>query len=530
MIKQTIELPKDFNSYSKIIFDYLNNSNRLEDFFNYSPNLNGLLQRTETRTFKDEYREVLHNTLKQQYHKIQTHKAVIQNINKLKNKNTFTICTGHQLCFLTGPLFVIYKIVSVIKLTKLLNEKYPQYHYVPVFWLASEDHDFEEINHVNLFNKKYAWNTAQKGGVGSFNTSSTLQVLQELKELFLKSPNGNLHFEKCMQAYQNKNLSEATIFLIDYLFSEYGLICLDANTVDLKKIFAPIMVNEIKNDLSYKATTKTTRQLINLGYKPAAEAKEINLFYLENNLRERIEKQEEKYIVKNTSLTFTQNELIEKINNEPDKFSPNVILRPVYQETILPNIAYIGGPGETAYWLQLKETFNIHQTPFPVLMLRNSFYLLSEKLWTAFVQAGFATGDLKKESSLLVDELLQKINFQPFSINSTLQQLSTIVNELKQQVNAIDITLINALQAEEQKFKNSLHNIESKLNKVLKQKHEQPINTTKKVTEKLFYNHVPQERIENVFQYLINDTDTNFINELINLANPLSHSSQLITY
>ncbi|MDX5436693.1 MAG: bacillithiol biosynthesis cysteine-adding enzyme BshC, partial [Pontibacter sp.] len=336
-------------AFSKTITDYLCCSEQLQPFYNRFPTLEAFGAQLKEKSFSEAQRQTLHQALQEQYTSIaEVNPKVQQHIELLLQTNTYTVTTGHQLNIFTGPLYFVYKIVTAIKTCRQLKEQYPDYNCVPVYWMATEDHDFAEINHFSLFGKKYTWETDQTGAVGRFSTESMAQLLAELPEAYPV-------FE---EAYRNsKNLADATRAITHALFGEYGLVSIDGDDKLLKRAMIPVVEQELTDQLSNRLVEETSAQLEELGYKPQVYSREINLFYLTDTLRERIVQEGGKYKVLNTDLSYTLEELQQEAQEHPERFSPNVILRPLYEELILPNLAYIGGGAEVAYWFQLKELF-----------------------------------------------------------------------------------------------------------------------------------------------------------------------------
>ncbi len=357
------QLPFDkVQRFAPIFLDYISDKESLRPFYAERPSVEGIGKILEERRLSAQHREVLVDVLNEQYADLEAHEAVHQNIEKLKDQKTFTITTGHQLNLFTGPLYFIYKIVTVINACKQLKSQYPDYEFVPVYWMATEDHDFDEINHFNLFGKKYSWESDQTGPVGRFDTSSMEDLLKSIAE----------PIEIFESAYlEGATLADACCRYVNALFEEEGLVVLDADNKELKRLFAPIIEADILTQTANKLVHATNDKMIQAGYKSQAFSREINFFYLQDGLRERIVQKGDEFTVKDTDYAWDQAALREEIANHPENFSPNVIMRPLYQETILPNLGYVGGPAEVAYWLQLKDVFAHYETSFPVLMPRN---------------------------------------------------------------------------------------------------------------------------------------------------------------
>ncbi|MCK5699700.1 MAG: bacillithiol biosynthesis BshC, partial [Cyclobacteriaceae bacterium] len=294
--------------FSSIFLDYINNSKELQDYYSYRPEIESFEKAIANRNFDDSKRPTLVNSIKNGYSNLISHEAVSSNIELLNQKNTYTITTGHQLNIFTGPLFFIYKIVATINMAKMLKEKYPSNNFVPVYWMASEDHDFEEINNFKLFGKKYVWETTQKGPVGRFETATMKSVLDEISEKPELFTNGYLN--------QN-NLADATRYIVNELFGEFGLVIVDADEKDLKTEFRSIIKDDIFNNNAHALAQNTTKQLEDLGHKSQIYPRPINFFFMEDCIRERIEETEGNYVVLNTSKILTREEMEALIDEHP---------------------------------------------------------------------------------------------------------------------------------------------------------------------------------------------------------------------
>ncbi|MEY3646967.1 MAG: hypothetical protein RL127_1675 [Bacteroidota bacterium] len=335
--------------FSKLLLDYLAGKPELKPLYGATPTLESFRAQIDQK--KSVNRKLLAEVLADQYQGI----TDAPDIACLGNENTFTVTTGHQLNLLTGPLYVIYKLVSTINLARKLQQAYPEFKFVPVYWMATEDHDWDEINHLHLFGKTYTCTSAQTGAVGRFHTEDLAEMLGQL-------PSGIPLFKDAYQSSQT--LTEAVRKYIHALFGETGLVCIDADDARLKGLMNKVMEADVLQRAHQKSVADTDEKLVSLGYKPQIHAREINFFYMKGDLRERIEYSNGNYHVLNTDIRFSEETMTAEIANHPEHFSPNVVLRPLYQEIILPNLAYLGGPAEVGYWFQLKSVFDLHQVPF----------------------------------------------------------------------------------------------------------------------------------------------------------------------
>ena len=334
------------------------------------------------------------------------------NCQLLLKDDTYTVCTGHQLCLFTGPLYFIYKIISTINLAEELKKKYSTYNFVPVYWMASEDHDFDEVNHINLFGKKIEWKRKPGGPVGKFSTAGIGEVISELKSVLGDSKNASELISLFENAYVNhSDYASATRYLIHELFGKYGLVILDADDNRLKNEFREIIRDDIFNHSNFKLVNETIAQLKNNGYDSQVTPKEINFFLLSKKFRGWIDSEK---------IKSEPEEWKKKLVEKTERFSPSVVTRPLYQQKILPNLAYVGGPAEISYWLEYKAMFDHHKIFFPVLMPRNFVHI---------------DNDETSETEIFKSKLQERQdNFIPFY----LKYGKNFFDELKRNLNPFD--------------------------------------------------------------------------------------------
>ncbi len=514
----------------------------LRPFYKYPVDIQSFKQVIEDKSKESIDRKTLEAVLKKQYKGLDTEGVVHRHINSISKKNTFTIVTAHQPSVFLGPLYFVYKIFSTIHLANVLKKAYPDYNFVPVFVIGGEDHDFEEVNNITIFNKKITWNRSdtEGGAVGMMQTSSLLPALAELKTVLGESDNAQHIFNIIEKHYtQNAVYQDATQALLNELFGKYGLVVLNMNDADLKKLFVPIMQREVMEQTSEKLVRATQMELDALGFKSQAFPREINLFYLRENLRERIVFDNGIYKVLNTDYTWvTQADLLKEIAYTPQYFSPNVVLRPLYQEVILPNLAYIGGGGELAYWLERKSQFEHFGVNFPMLIRRNSALILEkgnkERLEKLNLQLFDIIGDIdiiiKKYVEQLATDPLNpdSIGISYFNMEAEKSAFSDTFDAVIKKALTIDPTLEKAVLAEKAKAMQSLDMIEAKLMKSEKQKHETSLNQIRNITQKLFPNGGLQERVDNFLPYYIKYGEA-FFDVLSHNLNPLNNGMVVIS-
>ena len=489
--------------FSKLILDYISNDKKVKPFSNYDLSIDAIEQIIQDKKKENIDRKVLVETIKKQYEYYTIDEQTKIRIDSLKDENTFCIVTAHQLNIFGGPLYYIYKIAQTISTCNQLKTKYPTYNFVPIYWLGSEDHDFEEINHIHLFNKKIEWNDKQGGATGEYSTQSILPLIEEIKTILGESEYANQLIEIYQKAYTLPTLTEATRYLVNALFGEYGLVVVDGNDKAFKKQFSEIIKDELLNQNSFKLVTEQLKQLEANDYKQQAFPREINLFYLSKNSRERIEydAQTSQYSILNTQYHFSKEEILAELENHPERFSPNVILRPLFQQKILPSLAYIGGAGELSYWLQLKPIFELYKVNFPQLILRNSALLINENTSKKIDKLGFQIQDFFNDIDTLKKEFIAKNTDENIDVSAYKNEIETTFNKLQELTKNIDATLVNTVGAELQKSLQSIDSIQKRLMKSLKQKNETELNQIEKIKTQLFPQNNLQERVDNFSSY-----------------------------
>ncbi|MBE0390956.1 bacillithiol biosynthesis cysteine-adding enzyme BshC [Flavobacterium sp. PL002] len=528
-------MPTDCISYqnsgyfSPLMNDYLDEKSNLAPLYNRFPKLENFEAQIleKQANFNDASRAQLVTVLQKQYEGLNISPLTKQNIEALKGSNTFTVTTGHQLNLFSGPLYFLYKIISTINLTKELKEKYPAYNFVPIYWMATEDHDFEEINYFNFKGKKFRWNKESTGPVGRLSTEGLSDFFDIYQQELGTSTNATTLKKIFKEAYlQHDNLASATRQLANALFGELGLVIIDADERALKQNFIPYIKEELLKQTSHKAVLETTEQLKE--YNIQVNPREINLFYIEDDLRERIILENNIYSINNTKMAFSETEIIQLLENNPEKFSPNVIMRPLYQEVILPNLCYIGGGGEIAYWLELKSFFNAVNITFPMLLVRNSVLLATEKQIKKIDKLKLSWSDLFAKQSQLINKVTQKSSEFPIDLTPQKEQLQQQFKALFELAKQTDKSFTGAVKAQEVKQTKGLESLEKRLLKAQKRKFSEEIERTTDLQNELFPNKSLQERQANFSEfYLENGVD--LIPKLIASLHPLEQKFEIIT-
>jgi bacillithiol biosynthesis cysteine-adding enzyme BshC len=515
------QLPVSFEAagqFSPLFLDYMAGHEALKPFYHRFPALEAFGPQAEEkgRQFTQEARHRLADALHRQYAHLGDRVPAAQ-IDLLRQPQTFTVTTGHQLNIFSGPLYFIYKIASAINLAKRLAEAYPQHRFVPVYWMATEDHDFEEIRSFWLFGQKRVWETAAAGAVGRLATDSLAPLLEALPEL----PG---FFREAYRAGQT--LAQATRAYVHHLFGGQGLLCLDGDDAALKAALVPMMEEDLFRQSAKLQVEQADAALASLGYKTQIYARYINFFYLENGLRERIEWDGQAFQVLRTDLRFSPDEMRALLAAHPERLSPNVVLRPLYQELLLPNLAYLGGPAEVAYWLQLKGIFDAQGVLFPLLMPRNFAMLVSGGNAKKFQKLGLAAEELFLEPHELKRRFVAKHAEAPLDLSAELAGLEALFAAISAKATEVDPSLAGAVGAEQQKAAKSLEQLEKRMQKAAERQQETALQQLLGLKDKLFPNGSPQERVDNFLNFYLNDPA--FLDKILASFDPLDFRMQVL--
>jgi bacillithiol biosynthesis cysteine-adding enzyme BshC len=330
----------------------------------------------------------------------------------------------------------------------------------------------------------------------------------------------------------SESLSEATFRMVNFLFGEYGLVVIEPQTNKLKTLFKPVIREELTKNSSYKKVTSQIEQLIkefDPNYSPQVNPREINLFYLTPKGRYRIERIQNRYHLNGTEQSFNEAEFLKLVDSQPERFSPNVILRPLYQECILPNLCYIGGGGELAYWFQLNSTFKHFNVPFPVLLLRNSALLYTKKLSKKIANFDLQVSDLFMKRDALINKKIRQISKIDLDLTPLKNQLKKQFTRLHNLVAQTDGSFKGAVAAQEAKQLKGIEYLEKRLLKAQKRVLKSDVERLAVIHELLFPNDSLQERALNFTSFYL-ELGVDLIPNLVGALDPLNPDFVLLEY
>lgn len=478
---------KQFSAFSAAFADQNKFSSLLKRPLNLVADLMDQAQEKLSR-YSKENRSTLVATWKSQLEKIASEKQ-LNNLLLLEQENTVTITTGHQLTLAAGPLYLVYKVMHVVRLAEEFNQTSTNIKAVPVFWMASEDHDHDEIASANLFNQTLKWETSQTGAVGRMGTDDLAETWAKLTAFFegreaeinaLTELDTTVSYARFMQVFLTR------------LFADYGVLVLQPDDHDLKAMFRNVIEQEIASDASFQAVQKANAELEKLGFAAQATARSMNFFLLKEDKRARIDRVENGFAIDGEM--YSKEDLLKLAEETPESFSPNVILRPVYQETILPNICYVGGGGEMAYWLQLKGVFESKNVLFPCIAQRNSVILVDNGTAKKMEAMNLDWEDFSGDKEMLKKRMLQEMSSDDVDFSAVQSAAETLKTALHDKAAATDKSLESFAEAEMARLQKQIESFEQRVIKQVKQKNEVQLKQIDAISDKLFPSMGLQER------------------------------------
>lgn len=484
-------------SLPKLISDYLDDTSELSDFYSFRPSVAGIKKAAASRPSFPVNRKVLVDFLSRQAEQSSfSTKQTKAQIARLSSEDVFTITAGHQLCIYGGPMFFLYKILSVIKTCEILKEE--NVTAVPIYWMASEDHDFAEVNHIFFKTDKASWDVEANGPVGRMKLDDLDAFKKHLVEIVGNDPLKSDTLIKMDQIFSaEKTLSEGIRDFVYWLFADRGVVVLDADDRELKRLFIPVMKEELHSSSSHNGVDQSTNSLIDLGYGGQVTPREINLFWMANGYRDRIERVENGFRTVDGVNSWTASEMIEKLDEKPECFSPNVVLRPVYQEVILPNLAYIGGPGELSYWLQLKGVFDTFNVFYPAVILRDMALIIDAKTIKRLSQLEVQISDINEPFMELFTSLVRRNGSHEHLVEDKRESIETLLSELSELIGDFDPSLQQSADSEKTRILKRLSTLQKKVLRSDRKKNETIERRLTELYASIKPQDAPQERIEN---------------------------------
>lgn len=513
---------KELPQISPMDLAYATEREGLSAFYKYEPNLDSFKDVIKDKSKNEVDRQLLVSRLKAQYEALENSDQIQGDlIDSLLDDQTFTITTAHQPSLFTGPLYFIYKAFSAIKLAQMLKMKYEDFQFVPIFILGGEDHDFEEINHLHVQGQKIEWKNQESGSVSRMKTDSLGEVLTEMDRLRVHNGAAQPVMDQMKKAFTEQDTyGLAMAKWVQQLLGSYGILVLNMDDVELKRAMIPVFLDELVNSPSEPLVLETQQRLKDAGYGNQAFPRKINLFYMKEGLRERIEKQDGVYHVLNTSLEFSEAEILKELETHPERFSPNVVLRPIYQESILPNLAYVGGGGELAYWLERSSQFKHFGINFPMLVRRDSVIWKDRSTGRKMDKMKMTIQDLALRPEDVIKKYLNAHSKSDFSIENERSALQSTFDQLANKAKAIDPTLGPMVESQREFHLKRLDHLGGKLRKAEQRKHQSSLDSLQQLSARIFPSGSLQERYDNFLTIYLEEGPW-FFDQLLEHLDPL---------
>jgi len=512
------ELQSGESGFTRLFVDYVDNYSNVKDFFigdfrdkkQWQSRLAAVTHRELNRS---SIAQVLLNQNRDYHCGIKT----LANIDLLLNDNTVAIVTGQQVGLFTGPLYTLYKILTTLKLTEQMSQDYPEYNFVPIFWIEGEDHDIEEVSSFSFLNtsnelQHLSYPDGDKpignthGAAGSVNLDESIGgMFQHLHQSLLATEYSPKVFELFETAYQKgMTFSRAFIHLLNVLLEDSGLIFFDPHNPDTKKMLIPIFEEEL-NDISHTCQLVITQsEVLEKEYHAQVKPRAVNLFLFHNGGRYAIEPHEHGFSLKGTRRIVSKEDMLGLLHTDPNLFSPNVVLRPICQDYLFPTLAYVAGPSEVAYFAQFKLLYENFNIPEPIIYPRCSATIVEDRIQKIITKYNLQVKDFFTD----IDELKSRItaSISDFKVEELFSNTSGTVSEsltsLKGGLESIDPTLVPAMENTLSRMQGALNSLKEKTLAAQVRQNEISLRQLDKVAVSLFPNSTLQEREMNIIYFL----------------------------
>ena len=519
----------DIPGHQNLFLDYLYEFENVSDFYPYDfRNRDNYLKIFKNILEKRSYLSAdISQLISNQYSNINKSETTEGNIKKLSDKKTLAIVTGQQLGILGGPLYTFYKIITAIKLSRFLSERYNDYNFVPVFWLEGDDHDFNEVRAIKIIDegnsllsigyKEEIEEDDAKQSVGHIKFDSTIQDFFDNLGKNLKDTEFKVQLLNELKDFysEGKSFKEAFKDLIFKYFDEYGLIIFDPQEIEVKRLLKPIFKKEITDFRLH------TEKLVHLSatleelYHAQVKVKPVNLFLNYDGGRHSVEPVDNEFRLRRKRKSFTYDQLLELLENEPDKFSPNVLLRPICQDFLLPTAFYIGGPSEISYFAQIKPLYEFYDIVQPIIYPRSSATILESTIENILEKHSVQINDLFIDVENVKKKIINSVAESSIDamFDGLTKQVETAFDQLKEKLIDLDKTIADASNRYRDKISGSINELKSKAEKAQQKKYEVTLRQIDKAAINLFPNTNLQERELN-FVYYVNKYGNEFIKKI----------------
>lgn len=531
------DIPKNENLFLDYLYEFENVSEFYKYNFrekeNYSEVFNSIIRSRSNKNFN------LSEIVKHQYSTFpKASERTLNNINKLGETRTLTVVTGQQLGLFGGPLYTFYKIITTIKLANQLKERFEEFNFVPVFWLEGDDHDFNEIRWLKLINNQNELKELTYGeeipeeeakqSVGNLKLTADInRMLNEIKNTLRETEFTPHLLNKLSEIYiEEKTIKQSFKEFIFWAFDEFGLIILDPQDLEIKKLLSPVFTREIENFREHTRKLVLTSAKLEEIYHAQVKIKPVNLFYSTDDGRYSIEPVEDSFRLRRKRKQFSKEELIDAINTEPNRFSPNVLLRPICQDYLLPTACYVAGPSEIAYFAQVMPLYEYFEIEPPIIYPRASATIIEKSIHSNMDKFNLELKDIFIKAEKLKDQIVATVSENNIDVTfeEALKQINLTFDDLKTQLFSIDKTISDSSERYREKMISSINELKNKAVQAQMKKHEVSLKQIDKISDALYPNENLQERELN-YIYFANKYGESFIKKIYDelLINTYEH-------
>ena len=543
MLKNGVKMNIDFSQIpgmSQLFVDYVNNFEKVKNY--YETNFR------DENTYEEIFSKIsnengpkLYDIIKNQYKNQKFSEKTKSNIELIKNENTIAVITGQQLGLMGGPLYTIYKIFTAVKLSEYLNEKFKNYNFIPVFWMAGDDHDFEEISNVKLLNNEneiqtilYNEEIQKEENLGSVGSLKFTEALIEFKQKifsFLRDTEFRSELNNFADEVLDSNLTIAESFFkfTFKIFDETGLIIFNPQDKEVKKLLVPIFKKELNNFKLHTKDILLTSVDLDENYHSQVKVKPINLFLSDETGRHLIEPADDEFRLKGKRKKITLAEIFNLLDEKPECFSPNVLLRPICEDFLFPTGFYVAGPGEVNYYAQVVPLYKHFNIQHPFVFPRASATIIESNIAKILMKYNLSTqqffGDFEKMKETTLNSISDNNVEQIFANCSA--NITNELNQLSNLLESIDKTLIDPTKNTNDKILNQLEILKTKALKLQETKYDATIRQLKKARNSIYPNDNLQERELGILNF-INKYGFDFFDWLYNELDIHEYKHQIL--
>jgi bacillithiol synthase len=513
------EIASEETGFSRLFVDYIENFDRVQPFFSADyRSESAWKQKIQSVSNRAISRNTLTQILSNQNRNFQCGVQTLANIDLLLNDNTVAVVTGQQVGFFTGPLYTLYKTLTTIKLAEKLSAQFPDYRFVPMFWLESEDHDFDEVTHIHVvsasnevldlhYGKSPDGTSPNLGAVGEvvIDETTIAEIMTLLNQQLVQTEFSPKVMELFTSAYQKgMTFTRSFVHLMNVLLENSGIIFVNPHDTELKQLLKPIFLQELQKGALTCQSVIHQSESLEQQYHAQVKPRPVNLFMFQRGGRYGIEPHPDGFALKGIRQHYTQEELLKILDETPELFSPNVVLRPICQDFLLPTVAYVAGPSEIAYYAQFKTVYESFGIPEPIIYPRVSITIVEDRVQKVLTKFGLSCMDFFSDVELIKRRVTEQIS--DFKVDELFASTSGAIAEnltsLRGGLESIDATLVPAMETTLNKIQIALNVLKEKTIAAQKRQHEVYLRQIDKTALHLFPNSNMQERQINVLYFL----------------------------